>query len=166
MEENNEQYTEVEPERVEFYKSPNEEAIQEKKEALVNIRKNRFVKRTGGGPENKAFGYHFDANHEAALEANLIQTINRLGRIEGNHVPSDIVGDATSLVIEIKGFLNKWDIHESYSEKCSNYLNSYKSVDIFVMKQLYEDFVQWAKLLGFRDPVVSSENWEKRFLGF
>lgn len=158
----------IEPEKVEFYHSEAEKNIEEKQNILNQKnekRKEIFVKRSQQ-QNNKAFGYHFDANHEAALEAHLIQIIGKLGQLPTNYVPPEVVGEAMSLIIEIKGFLNKWDIHESYSEKCSNYVNNFKSVDLFVIRQLYQDFVQWAKVLGFRDPVVSSEKWEKRFLGF
>lgn len=115
---------------------------------------------------DKTYGYHYDARHEASLEAHIIQMIGKLGQIESGYVPGTVVGEMHSLVAEVKGFLNKWDVYSSYAEKCASYIQNYKAVDQFVMRQLYEDFVRWAKILGFRDPVTRMEDWERHFLGY
>lgn len=115
--------------------------------------------------DEKAYGYTFDNNHEAILEAKLIKEISVLGQIRGNRVPYSIQGDIQALITEIRGFLRKWKVTTSYSEKCSLYVKENKNLDLFIVNCLYNDFMKWADKLGFKNATNTQEDWEKRFLG-
>jgi hypothetical protein len=116
-------------------------------------------------PSEKAYGYTFDNNHEAALEAKLIRQINALGQIRGNKVPHEVQGNIQALITEIRGFMRKWRVTDSYAEKCSPFVGDYKGVDIYLVNCLYNDFMAKADKLGFKNATNTQEDWEKRFLG-
>lgn len=113
----------------------------------------------------KTYGYTFDSNHEAMLEGRLNQIIGRIGQVQGNRIPGTLQGDCHSLVTEIQGFLHKWQTFNSYVEKAERLISDQKSVDLFVMKCLYRDFMKQADRLGFKNSTNIMEDWEKRFLG-
>lgn len=99
------------------------------------------------------------------LEAKLIRQIGTLGQVRGAKIPPAVEGDIQSLIAEIRGFLHKWKITTSYAEKCSAYITAQKNTDLFIVNCLYNDFMHWADMLGFKNATNSQEGWEKRFLG-
>lgn len=120
----------------------------------------------GQKPVDRTYGYSYDSSHEASLEARLMSSIKELGQIPSNgKVAQSIEGDLHTLITEIQGFLHKWGIRDSYAEKADNFISSQRNVDLFIMKNLYRDFMKQADRLGFKNPVSKIEEWEKHFLG-
>ena len=118
-----------------------------------------------GKAKERAYGYTYDNNHEAALEAKLIKQIQVLGQVRGPRVSPTTQGDIEALITEIRGFLRKWKVFDSYSEQASLYVSPQKNTDLFIVNQLYNDFMEQADKLGFKNATNSQEEWEKRFLG-